>query len=49
MKAKIKIEKISSNGSRMVIEAECDTPAEMEEITRVCKGYAPRKRIFGIF
>jgi hypothetical protein len=49
MKAKIRIEKVSNNGSRMIIEAECDTPAELEEITRVCKGYAPRPRILGIF
>lgn len=47
MKATVKIEKISSNGSRLVIEATCDTVSEVEEVTRVCKGYAPRQKLFG--
>lgn len=49
MKAHIKIEKIGSNGSRIVIEADCDTTAEVEEITRVCRGYTPRKKLLGVF
>lgn len=49
MKAKVKIEKVSQNGSRMIIEAECNDAAELEEVTRVCRGYAPRPRLLGVF
>lgn len=49
MKATVKIEKVSSNGSRLIIDVQCDTVDEVQEITRVCKGYAPRVKFLGLF
>jgi len=49
LKAKVKIEKIGSNGSSIRIEADCDTVEEVQEITKVCRGYAPRQKILGLF
>lgn len=49
MKATIKIEKLASNGSKMTINAECDNVKELEEITEVCRGYLPRRKVFGLF
>jgi hypothetical protein len=49
MQATVKIEKIEENGSSIRISAICDTVAEVEEITRTLKQYAPRTKIFGLF
>jgi hypothetical protein len=49
MKATVKIEKVSENGSTITITAECETVDEVQQITKACREYTQIKKVFGVF
>lgn len=50
MKATVKIEKISENGSTINIIADCDNVTEIEDVVKALREYTPmKKKVFGVF